>query len=95
MNRYRTDIKRHRRNMATCAVAVVAFIILAYSVGREEQPPTLAQRGWCVTCHHTQQAAVRTYGTYRRIMQGKTKPRDARAVAALNEQIRLARLITE
>lgn len=95
MNRYRSDIKRQRRNIAIRAVAVIAFIILAYSVGREEHPPTLAQRGWCSSCHHTPQAAIRTYGEYRRIVQGKTKPRDARAVAELNEQIRLARLITE
>ena len=96
MNRYRSDIKRQRRNMATCAVAVIAFIILAYSVGaREEMPPTLAQRGWCVTCHHTPVAAIRTYWEYRRIVQGKTTKKDERAVAALNEQIRLARLIAE
>ena len=96
MNRYRSDIKRQRRNMATCAVAVVAFIILAYSVGaKEDMPPTLAQRGWCVACHHTPQAAIRTYGEYRRIVQGKTKPRDARAVAELDEQIRLDGLIAE
>lgn len=96
MNRYHTDIKRQRRNIAISAAAVIAFIILAYSVGAKEgQPPTLAQRGWCVACHHTPQAAIRTYGEYRRIVQGKTKPRDAGAVSALNEQIRLARLITE
>ena len=94
-NRYRADIKC-RRDMKICALLIVAFLVLVYSVGaREEMPPTLAQRGWCISCHHTPMAAIRDYGTYRRIMQGKATKKDEKAVAALNEQIRLARLITE
>ena len=45
MNRYRTDIKRHRRNIAISAVAVIAFILLAYSVGAKEDMTGDAESG--------------------------------------------------
>ena len=74
MNRYHVDIQRHRHNLAFTGAAIAVIILLVYSVGINDAQriPTLAQRGWCIVCHHDSQPAIRNLAQYKRLHQRPT-----------------------
>ena len=56
-NRYRADIKRSR-DMKVCALLIVAFLVLVYSVSAREEMP----QPDCAGCHVPD---LGTYSKYR------------------------------
>lgn len=76
--------KHDRQGLILGMIGVIGLMLLIYSVSGTEQQ-TMAERGWCITCHMPNEPKIKTLAQYKvaHPSPAELRKRDKRLLAEL------------